>query len=1076
MTEEEQKKILRSPLVKVMISDGRSLTVRRDLAVQQSQLLQRMIAQEGARLNEQQRLIEASMARQQLGGVLAPDATTHITLDLEAPLEATKITPFAQKAVQTFFSSNRLWQDFDTVEQQLELLVALSYLEMEDQAQQYRDTLTDGINNAQSIDEARRVLRIRSSFVPPSDPAERMFVTLFKQAWPQDESTSRTAAAAASRRSSAASLPSRGAADGSPEPDAGGHAPGTPDVEAFQSSLGHVPADGVCPCNGNGPPPEIAARRRRMERKPTNVCAKCGMQFTMFARRHTCRACGGKFCYGCSTHQVVLGFKPLQTARSMTSAYRESCWEGYIVCDDCYDIVVSIGSKYSLWSQAMMAATFPLSTACRAALLSKEWYECGKDYVFRFRNLQHRLPTKPYTEEEKKIIWTNRMQFSGHPLWTLQLLRVADWDSQSARQDVLRIIHQRPIRIPCATLLCSKACNGQGLRPIDCIVALNGHLFPLPHVIRCALINRVLNRATTAELLHYVPHLVHYLRFDQFPFDAMPQEDISLDASAAAEDTDTVVDDDKCDKSPLTHMLFRRCFPRVWTDESRQLCFELYWALSVEVSAGGLGSDSKLRDFAFMGLYNHLRNALVCELQKTPEGTQLMEAISSEYALVDMLKDEKKAEKEVPPLVARQRLFLPFDSSRVVVGVDLKNRVVKSSAKKPVIIPCLCLPTSTVLAKRLNPEPAAAAAAAGDETSDTNYDAKEIKSSFMYKVDDLRNDQVVMKCVQIIKDVVFAEVPELSGLPCVSYHVQPITKCTGFIEIIAGKTLTDIQKRGTVSDWLLGHVKDGSGQDVFIQSAAVGTVLVYVLGIGDRHRENLMVTNKGEFINIDFGYLEGNDTMYSPYARIPADVICYENNKQVFLNYCKCIYLQLRRYAMHIHSLLLFLHTAEERADLKRCEDFIQDRFCVECDEGEALRKLESFLDCSERSFVNAVRDASHQGKQYLVSAMEAIWKLFHYDDPPPAATSSTTALCSTTTGQPLPLPQSSGMEFPATASNDYDVLDDSLSTEQQLGDMAVTATMTTTVAAAAVPGEADMTDTAAMADTGIVFPSGPTF
>ena len=1049
MTEEEKrKKIMRSPLIKVMISDGRSITVRCYVALQRSQLLQRMIAQEGEELDKQQRLIEETMARQHLGGVLAPDTMTNITLELKAQLESTKITEFAKGVLQTFFDTQRLCEKFDTVEQKLELLVALSYLEMEEQAQCYRNMLTQAINSAPSVDAARRALQINSSFVPPSDAAEQKFVSLFRQAWPQGEGSSHTAAA--SRQSmSPLSQPADAAAVG--------HAPVTPNVEAFQSSLGHVPADRVCPCNGNGLPPEIAARRHQMAQKPTNVCAKCGTPFTLFMRQHTCRSCGGKFCYGCLTHQVVLGFKPIQTAGSVMALYREGCWEGSMVCDECYDLVVSIGSKYSLWSQAMMAASFPLATACRAALLSKEWYDCGKDYVFRFRNMQHRLPTKRYTEEEKRVVWANRMQFSGHPLWTLQLLRVADWDSQSARQDVLSIIREKPLHIDCSTLLCSKACNGKGLRPIDCIVALNGHLFPLPHVIRCALVD-ILDKASTAELLHYVPHLVHYLRFDRFPFEAMPQilPQQQIGAAAAAADENMVVNDADCDNSPLTHLLFRRCLPRVWTDESRQFCFEVYWALSVEVSAGGVGSDSQLRDFAFMGLYNHLRNALVFELQKTPEGTQLMEAISSEYALVDMLKDEKKAEKEVPLLTARKRLFLPFDSSHVVVGVDMMNRVVKSSAKKPVIIPCTCVPTSDVLAERRNPS--AAAAAPGTEGA---------KSSFMYKLDDLRNDQVVMKCVQIIKDVVFAEVPELRGLPCVSYHVQPITKCTGFIEIIAGKTLTDIQKRGTVSDWLLAHVKDGNGRDVFIQSAAVGTVLVYVLGIGDRHRENLMVTNKGEFINIDFGYLEGNDTMYSPYARIPADVICYENNKQVFLDWCKCIYLQLRRYAMHIHSLLLFLHTAEERADLKRCEEFIQDRFCVECDESEALKKLESFLDSSERSFMNTVRDASHQGKQYLVNAMETIWKLFHYDDPP-VATASTASLSSTATGMQSQQQTTvfSGVAFPPVSSNDYEVLDDSLSVGQPSGMAA------TTAAAAAAPGMADLADTAAMEDTGIVFPT----
>lgn len=1070
-----------SPFVKVSISDGRSLTVRLDMAVRKSQLLLRMIAQEGKELDDQLHRIEETMAHQRLGGVLGPESTGNIVLELgavpegnrtatSAQLEATKIAPSAQQHIQTYFDlgCNRLPDQFPTIEEALELLIAMSYLEMENEARCYRELLIRTINEASSEDEARRRLKIDSSFVPPSDPAEQQFVSLFRKAW-------------APGRASRAAAPVAALVAPASAQAAAGHVPGTPDVDDLRSSLGRMPANVVCPCNGNGVPPEITTRRGEMRNRPTNVCTNCGTEFTMFTRPHTCRACGGTFCYSCLGHQVTLGFRPVQTAGSIVFAFREGWWGGSMVCDKCYDIIMSIGSKYSLWSQAMMAATFPLATACRAALLSKEWYECAKDYVFRFRNLQHRLPTKPYTDEEKRIIWTNREQFGGHPLWTLQLLRVADWDSRDARRDVLRVIRKETFKYDCEDLLCSKACNGKskdnGLRPIDCIVALNGHLFPLPHVIRGALVD-ILNEASTAELLHYVPHLVHYLRFDQFPFEVFIPQQSQQQQSATA--SAIIEHEDDCDKSPLTHMLFRRCFPDVWTDESRQLCFELYWALAIEVSAGGIGSDGKLHDFAFVGLYNHLRNALVCELQRTPEGVQLMEAIGAEYALVDRLKDEKNIEKEVPPLIARERLFLPFDSSRVVVSADVANREVKSSAKRPVIIPCRCVPTSEILAERRNARPPVAPAAGGPQPEEPRGE----RPSFMFKEDDLRNDQVVMKCVQIIKDVVFAEVDGLRDLPCVSYHVQPITKCTGFIEIIAGKTLTDIQRRGTVSEWLLEHVKDGKGRDVFIQSAAVGTVLVYVLGIGDRHRENLMVTDNGEFINIDFGYLEGNDTMYSPYARIPADVICYGENKQAFLNLCKCIYLQLRRYAMHIHSLLLFLHTAEERADLKRCEDFIQSRFCVECDEDEALRKLDSFLVSSECSFMNTVRDVSHQSKQYLVNAMDAIWKLFHREEAPATSSTSLNSTATSIAGsqggatstagsrRAQPLTQSSGVAFPPAASSEFGALNDSMDSVGYDGiDETTTTTTTTTTAAAA--GGGGTTDTTTMADTGYVFLPG---
>jgi len=215
-----------------------------------------------------------------------------------------------------------------------------------------------------------------------------------------------------------------------------------------------------------------------------------------------------------------------------------------------------------------------------------------------------------------------------------------------------------------------------------------------------------------------------------------------------------------------------------------------------------------------------------------------------------------------------------------------------------------------------------------------------------------------------------------------------MSKCVGFIEL-TGDTLTKVTQLGTLQDYLLGvqekqvqekkeKATKKSVLEAFIQSAAISSVLVYLFGIGDRHTDNLMVTDEGHFVNIDFGYLEGQDVMNCPYARIPEDVINYKNNKELLFKWCKCVYLELRRYAMHFHSLLMFLHTAQDDSDahLKRFEDFIRARFCVEDSEAVALEKLQNFLEASQSSTVNTtIRDSLHNGKKAAIEVFEAVKK-----------------------------------------------------------------------------------------------------
>ena len=133
----------------------------------------------------------------------------------------------------------------------------------------------------------------------------------------------------------------------------------------------------------------------------------------------------------------------------------------------------------------------------------------------------------------------------------------------------------------------------------------------------------------------------------------------------------------------------------------------------------------------------------------------------------------------------------------------------------------------------------------------------------LVKTADLRKDKCTMVLCQMLREM---------GIRCLVYPVF-VTPRGGWVQMLESKTLYELGS--SLSTYVYNQFPDTAPKITkakFRRSVVGSCILSYIIGLGDRHLQNIVVCG-GELTHIDFSYMFGHDPKITQPLRVTAPTI-----------------------------------------------------------------------------------------------------------------------------------------------------------------------------------------------------------
>lgn len=527
-------------------------------------------------------------------------------------------------------------------------------------------------------------------------------------------------------------------------------------------------------------------------------------------------------------------------------------------------------------------------------------------------------PTHVLTPEETDLVWKFRYHLTRDKRALTKFVKSVNWRDQSESRQAIQVLG-RWTSID-----------------VDDALELLGPSFD-NSAVRSYAVER-LRKADDEELLLYLLQLVQALKYEHIK-------------------TDT--EDESGNDSSLARFLIQRAAANFLLGNY------FHWYLMVECDdrSPEQGVDNR-------NIYRKVAYDFMAELVKQPDGQETRKTLLRQAELVAILsriaQDVKTSSESIAKKVDRVKHFL----------ADPKNELLTFDPPLPLpldpsVLITSIIPDQTVVFKSsLNPFKCTFKTTTGSAYS------------IIFKLgDDLRQDQLVIQIITLMDQLLQKENLDLKLSP---YKILATSTSAGASQFVQSASLSSIVnkfKNNPALAYLKYHNPDdrqplGVRQetlDTYVRSCAGYCVITYILGVGDRHLENLLLAPDGHFFHADFGFILGRDPKpFAPLMKLSKEMVdCMggvqsEHYKQ-FKQYCFLSYTALRKSSnliLNLFSLMVDANIPDIKLEPDKAVLKVRERFHLELSEEEALRYFDRVIEDTLTAYAPVVIDKLHEWAQ----------------------------------------------------------------------------------------------------------------